>query len=36
MYKKITGFNAVKNGIVTKEYLIWLEIIAKKYFKIEE
>jgi len=34
-YQKITGLKAIKNGRLTKEYILWLEIIAKKYFEKE-
>ncbi len=32
-YHKITGFQAAKNGRLTAQYVVWLEIIAKEHFK---
>lgn len=34
-YHKITGFQAAKNGRLTAQYVVWLEIIAKEHFKEE-
>lgn len=33
IYHKITGFQASKNGRLTAQYVVWLEIIAKEHFK---
>ena len=32
LYKQITGLSPVKNGRLTAQYIVWLEIIAAKHF----